>query len=87
MKFWEKFKEKTFNKVCDKGNVPDDVKEKFKNFGNGMSRLLWGIAKFLILSYIFNKLHDKIGFEKTIIILAVLIVVLLKANLKPPMIK
>jgi hypothetical protein len=87
MNFWEKFKEKTFNKVCDKGSVPDDVKAKFKNFGNNMSMLVGGIAKFIILTYIFNKLHDKIGFEKTIIILAVLIVVLLKAYLKPPMIK
>lgn len=53
----------------------DRLYPKFKNF-------IWTIATFMGAIYIFFKIHGRIGFEKTLIILMVSIAVYLRSWLK-----
>jgi len=82
---WNSFVQRVFKKSTK--DLSDKEISFFRKLGNNFAILVWGIAKFILLLYIFRRIHAKIGFEETIIILAVLIVVFLRANLKKPLIE
>jgi len=84
---FENKKKQLFDKAVKKAGLNPKEIGKFKNFGNSFSLILWSIAKFMAMLYIFNKVHARVGFEKTIITLLILITVLLRSNLKPKMIE
>ena len=78
---------KFFNRQCKKNRFSAKEKEKFKNFGNTFSLIVWSIAKFMAMLYIFNKVYVRVGFEKTMITLCILAIVMLRSNLKQKMIE
>lgn len=82
---WNEIVQKKFQKSTK--DLSHKEKAFFKKLGNNMALLLWGIGKFIFLLYVFRRIHARIGFEETIIILAVIIMILLRSNLKKRMIE
>lgn len=58
-------------------DVPEKDAQKIKKIVNGLTRLTFVILKFLATLYIFNRIYDRIGFDKTIITLLVIIIIIL----------
>ena len=75
-------KDAVIDKMMDKHDFTTDEKEKTKSRAQKVENFVWTIAKFIFLMYLFNKLYSKIGFDKTIIIMMVTIIISLRSNLR-----
>jgi hypothetical protein len=53
-----------------------------KKFAKKVQRITYGILKFLATIWIFRRIHDRIGFEETVVLLLVIMVFLLRYYLK-----
>lgn len=87
MMSYRNFVKKSFLKVCRKNNMsPKEIKNLTK-IGNTMEQIIWGIARFICMYYIYLKIYERIGFERAILLALVYVVVLLRSNLRPKFIE
>ena len=70
------------DRMMDKGNLTTLEKQKFMVWGEKFENIIWIIVKFIFLTYLFNKVYARIGFDKTIIIMMVTIIISLRSNLR-----
>lgn len=55
----------------------DDLR-KYARWGANVTQFFLTVATFFVMQYIFSKILDKLGFEKTVVILLVLLAFLLR---------
>lgn len=73
-------KEKIFNKVTKDNTTAE--REKFLKWYSKISGVIWSIAKFLVTYWLFNRIYNRIGFEKTIIMILAILLISLWGALK-----
>ena len=78
----KEMEDRVLDKILSKTDITTAEKEKVKGWGRKIESFIWTIAKFIFLTYLFNKLYTIIGFEKTIIIMMVTIILTLRSNLR-----
>jgi hypothetical protein len=69
--FYSKVKREISNKI--RQDLTDKEFEKVNEFNKKIVRVIYNIAKFSTMLWIFNKIHNNLGMEKALIILLILI--------------
>lgn len=78
------FMEKRMKKTMDKSmeGLSDKEKTFFRKLGNGIIRNVKSIVTFVISMFFYFMLLDKVGFEKTIVLLISIIIFVINKNNK-----
>lgn len=75
MRSWKERQEEWFNRATKNNTIKE--KMMFKRWGNAIRQFVWTIAKFLIMSKIFLTILDKMGSDKTIVLLMTILIMIL----------
>lgn len=81
---WLERRRKMFHKLCKSNGIKGKDKKFIKGVINSFNKIVWMIAKFMCMYWIYMRVLERIGFEKTILTAMLLITILLRSNLKPP---
>jgi len=68
------FRQKYFDWVAKKTNLSEKERDKFSKIFTIMSKFVWGIGKFIALIWLMNRIYDRIGFERIVILLMCIII-------------
>jgi len=61
---WSEWQSDFLNKMMDKRNFTTAEKKKLKGWANSFGLFIWGIAKFIAMVYITNRVYGRVGFER-----------------------
>ena len=84
MSYFQDKRRKLFKKMCEKQNLKGKDKKFIKGIINTVNSLIWMIAKFACMYWIYMNVYDRIGFEKTLITAILLLTIIIRSALKPP---
>ena len=66
------FRQKYFDWAIDKFNMRGYEREQLKKVYNKVSPIVWVILKFMAYLWLINRVHMRMGYEKTMVFLMVI---------------
>lgn len=80
-------RQKQFDWIAKKTKLSEAERKKFSKLFTNIGLFVWGISKFIALIWLMNRIYERIGFEKIIILLMCILIMSSRFRLKKDRLK
>ncbi len=80
-------RQKYFDWIMKKNNMFGSDREKLKKYFNTIGVFAWAIIKFIALIWLMNRIYDRIGFDRIMILLMCMLIMSIRYVLRKDKLK